>query len=168
MAKRSFAAQNYTPAVTADNSILTGAIQGIGAAAAANGLLVSEIAEMGEASASSINGMVFRRSHVLAVGPTALASPNTDGPMNGLTAAAQVGSITYTAVTTTYPTPTNVTTSAKLHLSFNAFGGIFRWVAYPGEEWGIIGVTVDISESTLSCGFGTPGAMSSHIIYEAY
>lgn len=167
MAKRSFGAQNFTPTVSADNAALAGGWMAIGASAAAAGLLVYEIYEGGEASASSVNGMVFARDSTLGATLTALSSPNQDGPMNTLTAAAQVGSLTFVA-STTIPIRSNVTTSAKLHLSFNSFGGIVRWVAAPGEEWGIIGVTASISESSLSAGFGSPGAMSAHIVYEAY
>lgn len=168
MAKRSFSQQNFTPVVVADNSAManTSFYMAIGASAATTGLLVYEIYEGGEASASSINGMVFGRDSTIMVTPTALVTPNSDGPLNTLTTTAQV-SITAVAAATS-PTRSNVTTSAKLHLSFNAFGGIVRWVAAPGEEWGIIGITASISESTLSAGYGTPGAMSAHIIYEAY
>lgn len=168
MAKRVFGAQNWTPIVVADGSAMTnGAYQAIGASAATAGLLVYEIYEGGEASASAINGMVFARDSTLMATPATLVTPNTDGPMNTLTAAAAVGSITAVSATTP-PIRTNVVTSAKLHLSFNSFGGIVRWVAAPGEEWGIIGVTASISESSLSAGYGSPGAMSSHIVYEAY
>jgi hypothetical protein len=169
MAKRSFSGQNFTPVVVADTvAFVAGSnMMAIGAAAATNGLLVYEIMETGLGAASAINGMVFARDSTIGNTPTALVAPYTDGPLNSLSAAAQSGSLTYN-IAATFPQRSVVTTSARLQLSFNAFGGIVRWVAAPGEEWGIVGITASISESTLSAAYGAPGAMSAHIIYEAY
>lgn len=169
MAKRSFQVPTWSPAAIADTTTMANAgFMAVGAAAATNGLLVSEIEINGLAAASSVMLMQFARDSALAATPTALAAPNSDGPMNSLTAAAQVGSLTCVAATTN-PSRSAVTTSSRLNLGLNAFGGISRWVAYPGEEWGIIGITVSISESALS-NFtgGATAAIGSHIIYEAY
>jgi hypothetical protein len=55
-----------------------------------------------------------------------------------------------------------------LQLSFNAFGGIVRWLAPPGGEIGMVGLAVDTGSFSLSAFTGgTPGLMSSHIIYES-
>jgi len=122
----------------------------------------------GQAGASSPTIMMFARDSTLVATPTALAAPVSDGPLNTLSPATAVGNISACQAGTA-PQRAAGTTSARLNLSFNAFGGIVRWVAYPGEEWGIIGVTTSISESTLSAFTGgTPGLMGSHIIYEAY
>lgn len=169
MAKRSFSEATYTPTAIADaTNIANATYQAIGASNNTTGLLVSEIYIGGQASASSINIMQFARDSQLGATPTALAAPNTDGPLNSLTPAAQVGSITYTA-STSAPQRSNTTTSARLTLSLNVFGGIVRWVAYPGEEWGIFGTTVSASESTLSAFTGgSAGLCGSHIIYETF
>ena len=54
-----------------------------------------------------------------------------------------------------------------LNLSFNAFGGIVRWVAAPGEEIYIVGNTASVGEASLSAFTGgTPGALGAHVIYE--
>lgn len=171
MAKRSFQNPTWTTAALADTAAYSnGNHMTIAASAAAAGLLVSEIFIGGQAAASAVEIMMFARHSTIGVGPTALAAPASDGPLNTLSAAAQVGSVTYTAITPgTQPQRSAVTTSSRLNLSMNAFGGIVRWVAYPGEEWGIIGVTASISESSLSAFTGSaPALIGSHIIYEAY
>ncbi len=169
MAKRSFSAATYTPTATADTSAMANSTyQCIGATNATSGLNVIEIYIGGQASASSINLMQFARDSTLTSGPTALAAPNSDGPLSTFGVAAQVASIT-NCLSTTGPSRSAVTTSARLNLSLNTFGGIVRWVAAPGEEWGIFGVTASISESTLSAFTGgSAGLLGSHIIYEAF
>lgn len=171
MAKRSFAVNSWTATAIADTTGYTNSQhQTVANSAATGGLLVSEIYMGGQATSSAVLIMVFARHSTIGVGPTALAAGTADGPLNTLTAAAQVGSVTYTAITPgTQPQRSVTTTSARLNLSLNAFGGIVRWVAYPGEEWGIVGVTASISESSLSAFTGTSAALiGSHIIYEAY
>jgi hypothetical protein len=137
--------------------------------AAGLGLNVIEIYEGGQASASSINIMMFARDSTLSVIPTALSAPASDGPMDTRTAVAQTTASVTNNFAGTAPQRSAVTTSARLNLSFNAFGGIVRWVAAPGEEWGILGVTASISESSLSAFTGgSVGLMGAHIVYEAY
>lgn len=169
MAKRTFQAATWTPGATADNTALTNAqYMAIGAANATQFLSVVEIMETGQAAASSVNIMMFARDLVLGVTPTALAAPNSDGPMHTSTAALAAVPLTFTAAGTG-PKRDNTALIARLNLSFNAFGGIVRWQAAPGEEWGILGTAVSVSESTLSAFTGgTPGLMGSHIVYEPF
>lgn len=60
--------------------------------------------------------------------------------------------------------------SATLYLltpSFNAFGGIVRWVAAPEEDISMLGNTASLGELGISAFTGgTPGLTSSHIILE--
>jgi len=168
MAKRSFGAASYTPTATADTTNLANSTyQSIGASGATAGLNVLEIYIGGQASASSINIMQFARDSTLAVA-SALVAPNTDGPLDTRTAALAAVPITCTLASTP-PQRSVAITAARLHLSLNTFGGIVRWVAAPGEEWGITGVTVNISESSLSAFTGgSAGLCGSHIIYEPF
>jgi hypothetical protein len=54
-----------------------------------------------------------------------------------------------------------------LNLSFNAFGGIVRWVAAPGEEISTVGNTQPLGEVSLSAFTGgTAGLMGAHVVYE--
>lgn len=165
MGKRSFSATTYTPTATADTTNLANATyQALGANSALIGLNVIEIYIGGEASASSINLQQFARDSTLGGSLTALAAPNSDGPMVGFGAAAIA--LSFVAAGTN-PQRSASITAARLILALNAFGGIVRWVAAPGEEWGIFGVTVNISESSLSCFTGgSAGLIGSHIVYE--
>lgn len=169
MAKRIFQAATFTPTATADNSALAnGTYMAIGAGSATQLLNVLEIYEGGQATSSAVNIMQFARDLVLAATPTALTTPNGDGPLNGATAALAAPPITCVAATTG-PSRSNTGATAKLNLTFNAFGGIVRWLAAPGEEWVIIGQTVSISESSLSAFTGgSVGLMGAHIIYEPF
>ena len=169
MAKRSFSAATWTPTATADTTNLANSTHmAIGASGATAGLNVLEIEIGGQATASAVNIMQFARDSTLGASLAALAAPNSDGPLNTLTAALAAVPLTFVAATTA-PQRSAATTAARLSLSHNAFGGIIRWVAAPGEEWGIVGVTVNISESSLSCYTGgSVGLIGAHIIYEPF
>ncbi len=168
MSKRVFQAATYTPTATADaGTVLANATyQGLGANSATVGLSVVEIYIGGQASASSINLQQFARDGIIAAGLTALVAPNSDGPLSTLGAGAVALSFIGAS---TLPQRSNAITSARLTLSLNAFGGIVRWVSAPGEEWNIVGVTVNVSESSLSCFTGgSAGLVGSHIVYETW
>lgn len=171
MAKRVFQQATWTPTATADggtNFLANTTYMAIEAANASQGLNVIEIYEGGQASASSINIMQFARSVTFGTTPTALASPNGDGPMNTLTSPLATVPLTYVAASTG-PARSSVSTQARLNLTLNTFGGIVRWVAAPGEEWGIVGVTASISGSSLSAFTGgSAGLLGAHIVYEPF
>ncbi len=172
MAKRSFSAATWTPTATADGSNLANStFMSIGASGASAGLNVLEIYIGGQATASSVNIMQFARDSILIATPATLAAPNSDGPLDSRTAALAAVPITAVAIQAggTLPNRSAATTAARLSLSLNAFGGIIRWMAAPGEEWGITGVTVNISESSLSAFTGgSVGLIGSHIVYEPF
>lgn len=169
MGKRSFSVPVWSPTATADTTALANNTHmAIGATNATSGLLVQEIEIGGQGSASSPMIMMFARDSTIAVTPTALAAPASDGPLHTLGQAAQTGSLTFNFAATA-PQRSAVTTSGRLNLTFNGFGGIVRWQAAPFEEWGIVGVTASVSESSLSAFTGsTPSNVGAHIIYEAY
>ncbi len=61
--------------------------------------------------------------------------------------------------------------SSSLHLlspSFNAFGGVVRWVAAPNEQPNIVGNTASLGEVSCSCFTGGAGIISAQCIYEPY
>lgn len=71
--------------------------------------------------------------------------------------------------TTSSTKPGRSNTAYLLQPAFNAFGGVVRWVAAPGEEIGMLGNTASNGEISLSHGAsGTPGLMSAHFIFEPY
>lgn len=168
MSKRIFGAGSYTPTATADTTGMTnGTYQGLQAASASTGMDVSEIFIGGQASASSVNIMQFARTSTQSASQAALAAPNSDGfAKAGMASALSSSMVAYVAATTA-PQRSAAVAQARLNLSLNAFGGIVRWVAYPGEEWTIFGTTVNVSESILSAYTGgSVGLIGSHIVYE--
>ena len=169
MAKRVFQQATFTPTATADNSAMANATyMELEAGSATQTMNVIEIYIGGQASASAVTMTQFARSLAFGSIPTALAAPNGDGPMNTGTAALAAPPVTYVSAGTG-PTRTNVATTARLNLSLNAFGGIVRWVAAPGEEWVITGTTVSVSGSSLSSwNAGAAGLVGAHIIYEPF
>ena len=166
MARRSFQAQSYTPTAQNDTTALTNATYQAISAGASQVIDVIEIYMGGAASASSINYMNFARNSTAGATPTALSAPNSDGFLNNSSAAVTTAPVAFVAATTG-PSRAATTTLARLNLTFNAFGGIVRWVAAPGEEWTINGTGNNV-ESSLSAGptAGSVGVMGSHIIYE--
>ena len=155
---------SVTPTATADaadlvDSTYLGMIQGINTTQRIN---IAEIYMGGEAAAaSSPCAMVFARDSQVATG--AIAGGRSALLDGSGTAPASVPLVGNTAATLK---PRRSATLHLLHLSYNAYGGIVRWVARPGEEPSIVGNTASLGEATLSLLTGTAGAMSSHILYE--
>lgn len=61
--------------------------------------------------------------------------------------------------------------SSTLHLanwSFNAFGGLIRWVAAPTMQPNVITATQPLGECSVSCFTGGAGIIGGHLIYEPY
>jgi len=171
MAKRSFQQVNWTPGATADTTNLAnGSFMHLGGGSATQLINVIELYEAGMAGASSPTFMEWARETTIPANQSALAAPASDGPLSPATAALAAPPISATAVAGgTGPQRSASTSDARLQLGLNAFGGIVRWVAAPGEEWGILGNTADLGGAVLSAYTGgTVGAINSHIIYEPY
>ena len=169
MAKRVLTVPTFTPTALADTLAATNATYAAIIPASATQMInVMEIKGGGQAAASAVHIAMFARSSTIGITPTALAAPASDGPMNGATAALAAVPVTYTAAGTG-PQRSAATTTARLELGFNGFGGIFRWLAAQGEEWTMIGQSVNVSESFYSCFTGgNPGAQSLSIVYEPF
>lgn len=171
MAKRIFQQMTWTPTATADTTGLAATTyMYISGGNATQSLQVIEIYEGGQATSSAVNIMCFARVSTVATTPTALAAPNSDGPMGSNTQALATAPISCVAATGN-PQRSALTVDARLNLTFNAFGGIVRWQAAPGEEWGIIGNAVSSATQAgpgVLSAFtgGSVGLMGAHIIYE--
>ncbi len=166
MAKRSFALATWTPVAVADNSVFTdNGYQGLMGGSTTQRLVVSEIEMGGQATSSTPCIMLFGRDSTVQATPTALTTGQYDQALDPSTAALAAPPVAFTASTT--KPKRSITLGALLNLSFNAFGGIVRWVAAPGGEIGVLGNTASLGEVSLShYTGGTPGLMGSHIIYE--
>jgi hypothetical protein len=165
MAKRSFKSATWTPAAVADTTNFSNqgfmALQG---GSSTQSVWISEIFLGGQATSSAPSLMIVARDSTVGATLTALTTGESDAALDPATAAlaAPVGS--FTQATTK---PQRSATLGLLNLSYNAFGGIVRWVAYPGEELKLLGNTASLGEISLSAYTGgTPGLTGSHIIYE--
>lgn len=161
MAKISSNQPTWTPVAVADTTNMTDAgyhaLQG-GSSTQVNNII--EVAMGGQAGASSPCIMMVARDST--VGAT--LSVGRQAAMNPATAALAAPPVTFNTATTK---PQRSATLSLLNLSFNAFGGIYRWVAAPGEEIGMLGNTASFGELSLSAYTGgTPGLLGSHIILE--
>lgn len=170
MSMRSFVATNWTTGNgTADNSQVTsGQFMSLDPGSASQMIMIEEIEISGFAAASAVQNMQMRRSGTLGTGgASALASPNTDGPLNNFAAAITTVPLAAVAFVTNQPIPSNSAVLAKLNCAFNAFGGVYRWnVSNTNERWWMVGNAVNIS-STLSNNTGSATAsVSSKIAYE--
>lgn len=131
---------------------------------------ISEIYMGGEAASSSqVASMVFARVTTLAVTP---AVGNATTILTDITAVAPTLAATpgFTAAATG---PISAAGSQVLHLSYNAYGGIVRWVSSPDQQitmYGAGAYTVS-TQGTGGCMNliqvgGTASTMSGHILYE--
>lgn len=166
MAKWSAARNNWTPVAVADTTNMTAAgfvaIQG---GSTTQRLNIIEVYMGGLAAASAPAQMILARDTTVFAGATSNAVKQT--ALDPSTAALAAPPLTQDVGSTTLPQRSS--TAYFLTLAFNAFGGIVRWVAAPGEEIGVLGNTQPLGEVSLShASTGTPGLMSSHIIFEPF
>ena len=161
MAKWSGNVPTWTPVAVADTVNFTDAghmtLQG-GSTTQVNKIL--EVFMGGQATSSAPCIMLLARDSTvgatLSVGRLAALDPAT--------AALAAPPVIFNTATTK---PQRSATLSLLNLSFNAFGGIVRWVAAPGEEIGMLGNTASFGEVSLSAFTGgTPGLMGAHVVFE--
>jgi hypothetical protein len=166
MAKRSASTGTVTLTGFADTTALTnnaycGCLSGGTTTQRTN---IIEVYVGGQSTSSAVTIMMLARDSTIAV--TLVAGTSYfDTPMDASTAALGTPLISGNSAATP---PQRSTTGHLLNLTFNAFGGIVRWVAAPGEEISIIGQTVSLGQASLSAFTGTPGIVGSHIIYETF
>jgi hypothetical protein len=166
MARWSGTLNNWTPAAIADATNLTTlqfmALQG-GSSTQRINLL--EVYEGGLAAASAPAQMIVARDSTVFAGATSNAARLAS--LDPATAALAAPPLVQNVGSTTLPQRS--ATLYLLNLAFNAFGGIVRWVAAPGEEVGILGNTASFGEISLSsASTGTPGLMNSHFLFEPF
>lgn len=166
MAKRIVSVTTITPTATADTVNLVDAtypflVQGGSPTQRVN---ILEIYEGGQAGSSTPTLMILSRDSTVAV-TNSYGTGATDAAMDASTAALAAPPLTGNTNSTK---PQRSSSLHLLNLSFNAFGGVVRWVAPPGEEISVIGNTASLGEVSFSAFTGgTPGPMGGHLIYEA-
>ena len=121
---------------------------------------IIEVYVGGQGTASAPNILLLARDSTvgatLSVGRLAALDPAT--------AALAAPPVVFNTATTK---PQRSATLSLLNISTNAFGGIMRWVAAPGEEIGMLGNTASFGEVSLSAYTGsTAGLFGTHFIFE--
>lgn len=164
MARWSVAQNNWTPTAVADTTVFTNtgyfALQG---GTTTQRINVLEVYMGGLAAASAPAQMILARDST--IGVTAL-SGGTIAALDPATANLAANPVQFSTSTTK---PARSNTLQMLNLGFNAFGGIVRWVAAPGEEIGMLGTAPSFGEISLSsASTGTPGLMTCHFIIEPF
>jgi len=166
MARWSANVVTWTPTAVADTTNMTA--QGFQALLGGSSTQRSNILEVfmgGQATTSSPCIMLLARDSTVTSGVTSNAGRLA--ALDPATAALAAPPISTTVGSSALPQRS--ATLSLLNLSFNANGGIVRWVAAPGEEIGILGNTASLGEVSLSAYTGgTPGLMGSHIIFEPF
>ena len=167
MALWSFKVATWTPVAVADTVNFTdNGYQALMGGSTTQRLSLMEVFMGGQAGASSPCIMILSRDSTVQATPTALSTGQSNAALDPATAALAAPQVAFTASTTK---PQRAATLGLLNLSYNAFGGIVRWVAAPGEEIGILGNTASLGEVSLSrYTGGTPGLTGSHMIYATY
>lgn len=163
MARWSSNETTWTPIAVADATNFTDtgyhALQG---GTSTQRINVLEVMLTGQATASAASQLMFARDST--VGAT--LSVGRTAALDGATAALGSNPSTFNTATTK---PQRSATLSLLNLSYNAFGGIIRWVAAPGEEIGLLGNTASLGEVSIShLSGGTPGLTGSHLIFEPF
>jgi hypothetical protein len=164
MAKRSLNSTTITPTAVADTAAMTnnlwlGTLFG---ASATQRTIISEIYLGGQSTASAVAIPLFARDSTVPV--TLVAGTMFDTPVDPATAPLAAPVLTGNSAGTP---PQRSATGHLLNLSFNAFGGIVRWLAPQGAEIGIVGTAVSLGSISLSQFTGGAGIMAGHLIYES-
>ena len=166
MARYSLTATSTTTAATADTTNLVDqtypvVLQGGSSTMRLN---INEIYMGGESGSSAPQIMVLARDSTVAA--TVTAGQTRNAVLDASNTAPGTTAVTGNATTTK---PQRSATLHLLHPSFNAFGGIVRWVAPDVNSYiSMIGNTASLGEISCSAfSGGTPGLLGGHCIYES-
>lgn len=160
MARWAFNQNTWTPVAVADTVAMTSAgfvaLQG---GSSTQRIIVSEVFLGGQATSSTVNQIAVARDTT--VGAT-LSGGNGTVALDPASAALTNPPVGFSTATTKPQRGANL---YLLSPTFNAFGGIVRWVANPGYEIGMLGNAANFGEISVSSIAGT-GALSTHILFE--
>ena len=154
----------WTPTAVADATNMTAqgfhALQGGSSTQFINCL---EFFLNGQATSSTVNQVAVARDSTVFSGATSNAVLNA--ALHPSTAALAAAPLAQSVGSSTLPQRS--ATLYLLSLGFNAFGGLVRWQAAPGEEVGMLGNTASLGEISISTLAGA-GKIGTHIIYEPF
>jgi hypothetical protein len=165
MAKWSYESGTWTPVAVADTANMTsGGFMALQGGSSTQRIDIQEVYQGGQAGASSPTFMQLARDSTVGATLSIANAGSNAGALDPATAALGAPPVGFDTATTK---PQRSASLARLNLSFNAFGGIVRWVAPPGGEFRMLGNAASLGEASLSAFTGgTPGLMGSHLIYE--
>ncbi len=166
MAKYSAQYNTITPTAVADTTAMTdGTYFGVFQGGTATQRLKFQEIFLGGQAASSSSPTYWQLARDSTVGATA----GSYGGTLTLTDATSTAPATAPVVNDHWTTkPQRSATAKLLNLSFNAYGGVVRWVPSPDEDISVVGNTASLGEASLSAFTGgTPGACGGHVIFEA-
>lgn len=164
MAKYSTSWTSLTMTATADTTTFANSVFcAVGSAAAASMIKISEVYIGGEAASASTPATI-----VVARDSTNGSTPSGTGVRTALTDAMGLAPATApTGFTQATTNPQRSATAHLLHLSFNAYGGIVRWVASPDQAITAATATAPSSEISISAiTAATAPVTSGHFLYE--
>lgn len=161
MAKWSSNQPTWTTEARADASNMTDtAYHALQGGSTTQVIKISEVQTMGQATSSAVQIMLLARDST--VGAT--LSVGRQAALDPATAALAAPMVTFNTATTK---PQRSSTLSLLNLSFNAFGGGFRWLCGQFGEIGMLGNTASLGEVSLSAFTGSgAGLVGSHIVFE--
>src|SRR5258708_24214697 len=145
MAKRSFNTfgQTFTNTALATN-LANGTYMAMVGSSTTQITDILEILISGTGAASTIGAFAYIPiSTAQAGGATALAAPNSDGPVQSN--ATPVANTTYVAATTNGPQASNAITAPKINVGLNTFVGIIVWNAAQTQKFTIFGNAVFVT-----------------------
>lgn len=168
MAKRIASSKSMTPTATANTTNLvddTYPFAFLGGSTTQRNI-ISEFYLGGQAGASAPTIMVAAMDSQVATGSLTKNAVLNDAPLDAATAALAAPPTVFSLAATNKPQRS--ASLSLLNLSFNAFGGIVRWVAAPGSEIMVVGNAAGLGQLSLSAFTGgTPGLLGSHMIFES-
>lgn len=171
MAKRIVSMTSITPTATADTTNLVDSAAAVGYVCVVQPGTTTQRVQVlecylgGQAGASSPTFMVLARDSQVGTGSNTRMTGQNDSNLDANTATLAAPVLTGNLFATNKPQ--RGVNDKLLNLSFNAFGGIVRWVAAPGEEITAYGTAALIGELSFSAFTGgTPGLLGAHLIYE--
>lgn len=161
MAKFSYSNPTFTTEAVADATNQTSAkyMALLGGSSTQRNAVI-EIYLGGQATSSAPQYIVVARDSTIGATLSGGRTAALDGANTGVTSAP-------TGFSTASTAPQRSATLHLLNLTFNAFGGIVRWVAAPGSEIFTVGNSTTTGEISVSGYTGTTaGLVGGHIIYE--
>jgi hypothetical protein len=168
MAKRIASNINTTLTATADTTNLVDstypiAIQGT---QTTQQIVLYEVYMGGQSTSSAPTYTLLSFDSQIATGSLTKDATLNDTLLNGGGTALVSGSVPTVFNKAATNKPQRDVAKHLMPLSFNAFGGVVRWLAAPGEEITMVGVTASYGEVSLSAFTGGAGIISSHIVFE--